>query len=188
MSKFEVTDLELNEKIPFKYYPEWYKKGLQPIEVDQERLKELGEEMALAEKFGNKQQFKPVKVLDDDIPNIKPAAAMQDPKDSMWYDDCSTDAPQPNVNSGKKQTSTGTINTLRQKLLELPKEKVQELKPQRIAKPGECVTMLKGSAINIGTLKESKAVCEKIILTQSDLDDDDLCVFLRIPLEKLFQL
>ena len=66
----EVDVLEPKFKVPEKYYPEWYNRGLVPFEVDDERAKER---MTMQDV---ERKRIPAKIIEDegDVPHIKLAA------------------------------------------------------------------------------------------------------------------
>lgn len=206
MAKVKETEIiDLQFKVPKEYYPEWYKKGCIPFEIDESRLS-VEKERLMKEKestfiSGPRQKFSPTIIEDEnDLPKIKQAEQMQPGSESEWFDEMSPDATEDRiidnndeidveklqkhvirVKESKKEMNT--INDIRQKLIS--KKKAEDVAV--IAAPGEFVVWFKNKVVNVGPLESTRKICEELILDNDDLDDDDLLIFLRIPINKIIK-
>ena len=193
-NQLEITDLKLN--VPEEYYPEWYRKGCIPFEVDDERLQEearrLMEEAHMKIPIQTRQQYPAVSIEnEDDIPKIKLAQHMQDPKTTEWFDEMDTSTASKTIDNNDivfpsqfiphANEQAESINNIRQKLLS--KKKMSE--NPRLAEPGEYVVLLKNKVQHIGGIEQTKEVCESLIIENEDLNNDDLIVFYRVPLSNI---
>ncbi len=147
----EVDILNPRFKVPEKYYPEWYNRGLVPFEIDEERLRETMTD-------NNQKQRFPAAIIDDEdeAPKIKPATIMQNPKDTAWYDEMDAEIPSGKILDNNdivdneklqkyevKMSANDELVDIRAKLLE--KQKPKKEAPTTAA-PGEFVVMVKGKA------------------------------------------
>lgn len=199
--KFEISGLEMSS--PSKYQPEWLKRGIVPFEVDTERLRQtitqgnvnMNKNMELRQRY-------PAKVIpDEDAPKIKNAPVMAKPDEAMWYDDDAAVKPEDiidnndvvnndkiqrfEVKSPVKQTTTSVVDKIREKFSEKPTKPEEKA---RIAQPGEFVLMIDNKVIEIGKLEEVKTACEEEIMKREfDIKDEDILIFLRVPLDKVFK-
>lgn len=171
-----------------KEIPYWKLHNIKPFVVNEERL---NQEVIM------KERFKPIPVDEDELDaKIKDASTMQDPKDSMWFDEMDNTDPNKIVDNNdfddldKKQKLEIKVPA-NQSIVAMIKNKLRKEKqaPEkaRIAKPGEFVIMYKDKVCNIGSLNDIKESCINIIESNENISDDDILVFLRIPLQKIFK-
>ena len=197
MSKkeIEISGMELN--VPKKYQPYWMQIGAVPFEVDVDRINKEDIRQKINEP---RQQFKATVIeSDEEIPQIKMAQHMEPEEASAWYDEVDPKIPLDKmidnndvVDIGALQRhkiisdlqSPNTINDVRERL---KKDVEPEPEEARIAQPGEFVVLLRNKLTFIGNLAAAKAAAEKIILDNEDLGDDELIIFLRVPLNKIFR-
>jgi len=209
----KINLVDLNLKVPEAYYPEWYKKGVIPFEIEEDRLQSEAEDMM---KHGERrQQYAPIvdnkerrrqqlTEEDEKFLKIKDAPEMEDESATAWFDD----SPK-NVSGDKIVDNNDVVDVgiLQRHALNFQEEKeskkmskIEEIKRNllksredanaevaRIAAPGEFSIMFKGKVIHIGKLETIKEVCEQVIMEHDDIDDDDLLIFLRVPLDKIFK-
>ena len=55
------------------------------------------------------------------------------------------------------------------------------------AAPGEYVLFYNKQVVDVGKLDKVKAFAEDIIINNENLSEDDLVIFLRVPLGKIFK-
>ena len=153
-----------------------------------------------------KDRFKPIAIIKEepDVDMIKRADQMQNPKETIWYDDLDESDPSKIIDNNevddfdKKQKleikvpaagikTNSVVSMIRRKLQEEQMQEQVVEEPVKIAKPGEFVIMYKNRVCNIGTLEEMKQSCIEIVEKNDNVSDDDILVFLRIPLQKLFK-
>ena len=53
--------------------------------------------------------------------------------------------------------------------------------------PGEYVLLHKKQIVEVGVLSKIKPLAEEIIINSENISDDDLVIFLRVPLDKIFR-
>ena len=194
--KFEVVDLGL--KVPEEFHPEWYRQGYVPINVELNNKEPINEAKML-----NRQGYKAISIEDEsEIPKIKEALQMQSNKESQWYDNLAEDGEAVDNNESvdvdslqkhkislkeikpnDKEMAPSDLTTIRSKLLQ--KRKVED--KARVASPGEFVVWFCEKVVHVGNLNATKEICEKLIVENEDIQDDDLMIFLRIPVAKLFK-
>ena len=199
MKEIEITekDFDINADLPEEHIPQWYQRNIAPVRVDfvNGRM-QMGDDMQRQRQVTKPRQ-------EEDVPKIKPAARMEDPKDSMWYEADEFADPNKVIDNNEtvdleaiqkfnvkvkpiveeKKEKMDTISKLRAKFDEEKKPKEQA----RIAAPGEFVVMLNNKVVTIGDANAIKPIVKEIVLSKSNISDNDLVVFLRVPLDTLFE-
>lgn len=196
--QLEIVNLKLN--VPNEYYPEWYRKGCIPFEVEEERLQEEARRLIEEGKMKipistTRQKFPAIPIEnEEDIPKIRLAQRMQDPKETEWFDEMDVSIKDKIIDNNdfvfpdKPETIMrpnidDSIENIRKKLLS--KKKIGNT--ERLAEPEEYVILLKNKVQHIGKLEEVRSVCENIILENEDLEDNDIIVFYRVPISKIIE-
>ena len=83
-----------------------------------------------------------------------------------------------------KITVDSELTNIRQKLIN--KNQPKKI-AEKVAAPGEFVIIVKGHPVHIGDLVSTKEKCEEVIISNEDLDDDDLLIFMRVPIGKIIK-
>jgi len=190
----ELDIMDNNFKVPKKYWPEWYKKGLVPFEIEEERLEG---EMVMSQPI-NKAKGISASIIenDDDIPKIKQAKEMQSPDETMWYDEMPAHLPPGKIIDNNDVVDNAKLQKYEVKMqedneiMDIRKRLLDEMQPKeepkpKLAAPGEFVVWIRGHAGHIGDIKSTAEVCKKIIIEDDTLEADDLQVFMRVPLNKI---
>jgi hypothetical protein len=186
--KITVFDFDLN--VPNDYKPEWYKKGIEPYKVDVKRT-EKNEGVFMPKQVNNRRGIGPIK--NEDELDIKQAKQMESPIESMFFD--SEDQPEnyknmiddnENVNIDNIQKISvpnetfDSVENIRNKLFKKRKQN------NKIPNVGDFIVIYNGKPIVIGDENDVREICEKIIIENEDLTDDDLMVYYRVSLGKFF--
>lgn len=185
--KINIPIFELN--LPDEYKPEWYKLGIEPYEAKSE----LEEGEIMLKKPQTVEYKRGVPPISDNTLNIKEAEVMGDPNEFAWFN--SEDQPE-NIEDVIDNNETIDIENIQR--IKVPKEtfdsvhsirdKLLKRKTKnRVADIGDFVVLHKGNSIYVGDEGGVRKVCEKIILENENLKDDDLVVFYRVSLQKFFR-
>ena len=147
----------------------------------------------------NKAKGIPASIIEEDrqFPQIKPAKEMQQPQETMWYDEMDEKIPPGKIIDNNdavdneklqkhnvKITVDSELTNIRQKLIN--KNQPKKI-AEKVAAPGEFVIIVKGHPVHIGDLVSTKEKCEEVIISNEDLDDDDLLIFMRVPIGKIIK-
>ncbi len=192
------------EDLPEKYQPAWFRDKLTPLKANiQMNTEDIKKQMTKYVKnpdtikqsdineFTKKSAN--VKIIKDDeeLP-VKQPAVMQSADANMWYEDLSEEGDKVIDNNDTVDLeqvqikAPEAISSIRQKLL--LKNKPPEPKQKNMfAAPGEYVLFYNKQVADVGKLDKVKALAEEIIINNENLSDDDLVIFLRVPLEKIFK-
>lgn len=197
------------EDLPEKYQPAWFRDKLTPLKANIPmntedvknqmtkfaKIKTEDVKQSKANRFDDEftKQSANITILkeDDDIP-IRSASVMQSADANMWYEDLSEEGDKVIDNNDDVDLEQAqikapeAISSIRQKLL--LKNKPQELKQKNMfAAPGEYVLFYNKQVVDVGKLDKVKACAEDIIINNENLAEDDLVIFLRVPLGKIFK-
>jgi hypothetical protein len=185
------------ENLPEKYRPAYIRAGLTPLKADsQMESDEVKTQMKKQKVDPYAKKSAPIIFLKDgeDPPKIREGLTMQATEASMWYEN---DTPVPEdqvidnndfVDLEKIQIpAPACISSIRQKLLSKKQEQIKPDKKPMFAAPGEYVLFYNREIVEVGTLEKIKPLIEEIIINNEELTDDDLAVFLRVPLDKIFK-
>ena len=193
MKELEITekDFDITEGLPEEHIPQWYQRNIAPARVDfvDGRMQLGGDDMPRQRQINNRHE-------EESVPKIKPAARMEDPKETMWYE-ADEFGDSSKVIDNNETVDLETIQKFKVKPMGNKEDTIAKLRAKfdaenkpaeqaRIAAPGEFVVMLNNKVINIGDAETIKPLVKKIVLTKQDLSDNDLVVFLRVPLDSLF--
>jgi len=185
------------ETLPEDYRPAWYRAGLTPLSSNSEmKPDEVKSQMKKQKVDPYAKKSAPIIFLKDgeEPPKIREALTMQAPEASMWYEDSNSSVPEDQIVDNNdfvdlekiQITAPPSISSIRQKLLK-SKEQVKPEKKAMFAAPGEYVLFYNKEIIEVGALQKIKPLIEEIIINNQELTDDDLAVFLRVPLDKIFK-
>lgn len=191
------------EDLPEKYQPAWFRDKLTPLKANAPmNTEDIKNQMTKYVKTPDTikqsdiseftKKSANVKIIKDDeeFP-IKQAAVMQSADANMWYEDLSEENKVIDNNDvvdleQAQIKAPEAISSIRQKLL--LKNKPQELKQKNMfAAPGEYVLFYNKQVVDVGKLDKVKAFAEDIIINNENLSEDDLVIFLRVPLGKIFK-
>jgi len=186
--KINVANFELN--IPDEFKPEWYKKGIEPHEINHVISSDgmVSRPMTVNNRRG-------MGSLEEDP--VRKAKKMERPVESVWFDaedqpsshdDIIDDNEVVNVEPIQKMSVPNetfeSIESIRNKILK-SNEKVVRIENK--AKVGDFIVLYRGKNVFVGDEVGVKQICEKIIMEDKDLTDEDLSVFYRVSLGKFFR-
>ena len=185
------------DNLPEEYQPAWYRLKLKPLNADSQMTKDdIKNQMKKHENLFIKKSA-PVIILneEEDIPKIVEAKVMQSADASMWYEELDGKVDESSivdnndvVDLEKIQTQPSkSIVSIRQKLLEEKKIKEKAESKTMFVAPGEYVLLHKKQIVEVGVLSKIKPLAVEIIINSENISDDDLVIFLRVPLDKIFR-
>ena len=173
----------------YKYESEYKRLGVQPIIKDFDSA-DRGEIMDNMKRNRDYQDLTKkradVKIITDDseMPPIKLSPNMAPANAGMWYDNEKIDpnkAIDNNVRVDLEPLQIDNPDSIVSKIIK------QYAKPEPTQSEGKnFVLLLKRKPVLIGNLDEIREKAKDMILQLEGLQDDDIMVFMRIPLDKIF--
>jgi len=187
IKEIHVASFDLD--LPDEYKPEWYKLGIEPYKANFNVNK--GDGMVITPTTVNMRRG--MSPLAEGAPNIKEPEQMESPVETIWFD--AEDQPS-DIN--QMVDNNETVNMSDMQKINVPEETFESVsdirnkllnksKPKRKAQIGEFIVFHNDSIVFIGDETGTTEVCEKIIIENENLKDDDLVVFYRVALEKFFR-
>jgi hypothetical protein len=175
-----------------KYQPEWRRLKITPKRVDLSTEDYNGDIMENLKRNRGYQDLKKktaeVRVMpdDSDLPQIKLSANMAPVTAGMWYSNDKIDPTRVVDNNDDYDYESLQIDNSNSVISQIKQKYTKELEQTVPQQNKNFVLLLKRKPILIGTLDEVKEKAKDIILQVDDLRDEDVMVFMRIPLEKIF--
>jgi len=127
---------------------------------------------------------------------IKESEFMENPNESNWFDADEQPDNYKDIIDDNDDVDCETIQKIKvsseafKSIENVKKEVLPDTFQQQVSKPkiNDFVIIYKNMDVFVGNnKKEVKRVCEKIIIENEDIVDDDLMIFFRVPLNEIFK-